>query len=182
MPGSTSCRSRPAGTRAGTRAGRFRRRRCCSSRSSRSSAASRGSRSAQRQHRVFDYRASMARAGRSRRRSSTTDTNASAPRGTTRPAAARTRGFSTTRPREAYQEWLELAIRRTLERPGSDRLVFLNAWNEWAEGAHLEPDQQHGLAYLEATKRALERAAADRRRVDEGAPMTSGHLGAVHRS
>ena len=56
---------------------------------------------------------------------------------------------------EAYQEWLELAIRRTLERPGSDRLVFLNAWNEWAEGAHLEPDQRHGLAYLEATKRAL---------------------------
>src|SRR5262249_47306635 len=37
----------------------------------------------------------------------------------------------------AYQEWLELAIRRTLERPASDRLLFLNAWNEWAEGAHL---------------------------------------------
>jgi glycosyltransferase involved in cell wall biosynthesis len=64
----------------------------------------------------------------------------------------------------AYQEWLELAIRRTLERPGSDRLLFLNAWNEWAEGAYLEPDEQHGLAYLEATKKALERAAVDRRR------------------
>ena len=62
---------------------------------------------------------------------------------------------------EAYQEWLELAIRRTLERPPSQRLVFLNAWNEWAEGAHLEPDQQHGLEYLEATKRALERTSAD---------------------
>jgi len=62
----------------------------------------------------------------------------------------------------AYQEWLELAVRRTLEWPASDRLLFLNAWNEWAEGAHLEPDQQHGLAYLEATKTALKRAAADR--------------------
>jgi Glycosyltransferase WbsX/Glycosyl transferases group 1 len=63
---------------------------------------------------------------------------------------------------EAYQEWLELAIRRTLERPKSDRLIFLNAWNEWAEGAHLEPDQRHGLAYLEATRNALSRIPVDR--------------------
>jgi hypothetical protein len=62
---------------------------------------------------------------------------------------------------EAYREWLELAIRRTLEHPPSERLIFLNAWNEWAEGAHLEPDQRHGLAYLEATKRALELASAE---------------------
>ena len=72
---------------------------------------------------------------------------------------------------EAYQEWLELAIRRTLDRPGSDRLVFLNAWNEWAEGAYLEPDQRCGLAYLEATKRALERASAGRRLELTKAPL-----------
>jgi GT2 family glycosyltransferase len=56
----------------------------------------------------------------------------------------------------AFQGWLEAAIRQTREHnSGEERIVFINAWNEWAEGAHLEPDRVFGHGYLEAVRNAL---------------------------
>jgi len=57
---------------------------------------------------------------------------------------------------ERYGEWLKGAIDLAgREQPPGRRLVFINAWNEWAEGAHLEPDVQHGYRNLEETAAAL---------------------------
>jgi len=56
---------------------------------------------------------------------------------------------------ENYEYWLSRAIERTkIEYPEQERLIFINAWNEWAEGCHLEPDRKYGHKFLEATARA----------------------------
>lgn len=56
-----------------------------------------------------------------------------------------------------YGRWLSNVVKDTVTNnpANSENLIFVNAWNEWAEGAHLEPDQKHGYAYLSATRRAL---------------------------
>lgn len=59
---------------------------------------------------------------------------------------------------ELYGRWLSAALRRSPASAGTPidvPLVFINAWNEWAEGSHLEPDRRHGRAYLDATARAV---------------------------
>ncbi|MGH1541892.1 MAG: glycoside hydrolase family 99-like domain-containing protein [Arenicella sp.] len=57
---------------------------------------------------------------------------------------------------QLYKEWLSSAIEQTVQNnDDKQRLIFINAWNEWAEGAYLEPNAQSGYAYLNATAKAL---------------------------
>ncbi len=57
---------------------------------------------------------------------------------------------------EAYCEWLSFAVDHLKSAKLYDeRLVFINAWNEWSEGCHLEPDTKYGYAWLNATAFAL---------------------------
>lgn len=64
------------------------------------------------------------------------------------------RVFTETSPR-GYADWLRHAITTARRRAPTHPLVFINAWNEWAEGAVLEPDTQLGHAWLEATRDSL---------------------------
>jgi Glycosyltransferase WbsX len=56
---------------------------------------------------------------------------------------------------EAYARWLEATVASLADVREEERYLFVLAWNEWAEGNHLEPDQHYGRAFLEATRGAL---------------------------
>ena len=63
-------------------------------------------------------------------------------------------GFSLLR----YRQWLSSLINKSVineKYSDQERFVFVNAWNEWAEGTHLEPDQKYGYGYLQATYDAI---------------------------
>jgi hypothetical protein len=57
---------------------------------------------------------------------------------------------------ELYGLWLAECLRHVAKaHTPHTQLVFVNAWNEWAEGCHLEPDLKNGRRFLEATRSAI---------------------------
>jgi lipopolysaccharide biosynthesis protein len=54
-----------------------------------------------------------------------------------------------------YEDWLQSELEKFTPYSKEENFIFINAWNEWAEGNHLEPCAKWGNDYLAATKSAL---------------------------
>ena len=54
-----------------------------------------------------------------------------------------------------YENWLKSVIENVRTKSPDEQVVFINGWNEWGEGNHLEPCQRWKRGYLEATKRVV---------------------------
>jgi Glycosyltransferase WbsX len=54
-----------------------------------------------------------------------------------------------------YEHWLRVTADSLANVRAEENYLFILAWNEWAEGNHLEPDQRYGRAFLEATRSVL---------------------------
>ena len=67
---------------------------------------------------------------------------------------------------EAYEQWLRKTVELVADVPEEENYLFILAWNEWAEGNHLEPDRRYGRAWLEATRSVLLPGAVDRSAAD----------------
>lgn len=69
-----------------------------------------------------------------------------------------------------FHDWMLRAAETTLrDNPPEERLVFINAWNEWAEAAYLEPDRRYGYAMLAAVREAVRLAGQDTHALREAA-------------
>ena len=62
-----------------------------------------------------------------------------------------TKGFTI----EKFKGYFTQLLRKT-ENEFKKDIVFMMAWNEWGEGAYLEPDEKNGYAVLESIKEALD--------------------------
>ncbi|WP_082505958.1 glycoside hydrolase family 99-like domain-containing protein [Deinococcus sp. Leaf326] len=56
---------------------------------------------------------------------------------------------------QIFSKWLLDSINRAPILTNGSKYVFINAWNEWAEGCHLEPDLQNGSVFLETVKEVM---------------------------
>lgn len=60
-----------------------------------------------------------------------------------------------------FRDWLNKKLKKFVPFSKEENLFFVNAWNEWAEGNHLEPDRKWGTSYLQQLKAAITENAAN---------------------
>jgi hypothetical protein len=56
---------------------------------------------------------------------------------------------------ELFRIHIRMALEKIADYPPAHRIIFLKAWNEWAEGNHVEPDLRFGCDYLEVIKEEI---------------------------
>lgn len=56
---------------------------------------------------------------------------------------------------DSFRTNVHNAVSTLTGRPAEEKLLWIKSWNEWAEGNYLEPDLEHGRAWLEALKDGL---------------------------
>jgi hypothetical protein len=57
---------------------------------------------------------------------------------------------------EVFEKQIIEALDLIKDKQDEHKILFLQSWNEWAEGNHMEPDMKYGHGYLDALKRAIE--------------------------
>ena len=74
------------------------------------------------------------------------------------PRKAYSHGFCFDMSQNEFETWLMDVLDWTsAHNPRNQQYVYINAWNEWAEGAILEPTTRYGYAALESVKKVLEK-------------------------
>lgn len=87
------------------------------------------------------------------------------------PGKGTTFAFSTP---ELYKRWLRNACSVAVDDQNNrDKFVFVDSWNSWPRGAHLEPDRRYGFGYLKATAEGLEFASKFAGRGEKGQEIVS---------
>jgi lipopolysaccharide biosynthesis protein len=56
---------------------------------------------------------------------------------------------------DLFKKWLRKTVETVMHCDKEEQIVFINAWNEWAEGCHLEPDLENGRKFLEVVRDVL---------------------------